>query len=300
MHICKKLSMKYRTLFFILMTTAIECNEAVAQKNFENPAYSFLKVLNYLQDSLHRPGILSADSLATDSLSLFSSLAEEVISNQVNRVASGEWSLTRQLVNESPDEKLKELSGFNALDPFPAINHFSGKEEMLNRGIQAISDLHSQKEHFFKKWIRSDSALRSPKAISVALSMGIIRPFSSSLTTDLYPSIGFTTGSGITVLCGWTQRIGYGKYYGGRLAFDYSWKYGFSVLAELERLVQDQEGVEVRRNHFLTGIEKSVKISDRAQSYVLTLIDWGRQLPDDGYAERYRIRVGIDYLLWKK
>lgn len=292
--------MKYRILFFILMTTAIGCSEIVAQKNFENSTYSFLKVLNFLQDSLNRPVILSGDSLTTDSLSLFSSLAEEVISNQVNRVASGEWSLTRQLLDESPDGKLMELSGFNAVDPSQAINHFSGKEELLNRGIQAISDLHAQKENFFKKWIRADSSLRSPKALSVTLSMGFVRPFSATLAADVYPSIGFTNGSGITVLCGWTHRIGYGKYYGGRLGIDYFWKHGLSVWTELERLVQGQEGRVIRRNHVLTGIKKSVKISDRAQSYVLTLIDWGRQFPDDGYAERYRIRVGVDYQLWKK
>ena len=123
------------------MTTAIECSEVVAQKNFENSSYSFLKVLNFLQDSLNRSVILSGDSLTNDSLSLFNSLAEDVVSNQVNRLASGEWSLTRQLLDESPDEKLMELSGFNAVDPSQAINHFSGKEELLNRGIQAISNL---------------------------------------------------------------------------------------------------------------------------------------------------------------
>ena len=292
--------MKYRVLFYIFMTATIGCSEVIAQHNWGQSATSIINVLSLLPDSLNRSVMLSGDSLTGDSLSVFSSLAEEFIVNQVNRVASDEWSLARQWLEESPEEKLMKISGFNAVDLSHAINHFSGKDEMLKQGIQAISDLQAQKENFFKKWIRSDSSLRSPRSISITLSMGMVRPSSASLAADVYPSIGLASGSGITVLCGWTQRIGYGKYYGGRLAFDYSWKHGLSLWTELEHLVQEQEGFMIRRNHLVTGIKKSVRLSDRAQSFVLSLIDWGRQLPDDGYAERYRIRIGIAYQLWKK
>lgn len=307
MQLCKKFSMAHR-LTLILFFVGLCRLSGFAQYSSVTSLIDYLNAYYAFRDSVPDPILFSDDSLYLETTTAIEESAEKIASQALENYLGEDLKTVQHILDQDAGEKLRELSGFTEFSPNQdildlgrqAMNHFSGKEEVLHKAIRTLSDLRLQSEKMFKWFSRSDSGVYVPKTFSIIIGTGFFRPLSPTSALDLYPSFGIACQSKISVFFGWTRRIGSGGYFGNRYVVDYVWKKGLSVQLELERLTLVKEGGISRRSHMLTGVKKSIVISERFQSYVLTLIDWGRQMPDDGYAERYRIRAGIDYLLWKK
>ena len=182
-----------------------------------------------------------------------------------------------------------------------AINHFSGKEEILQNAFRTFSELKRKKEKVQDLLKSSDSIRRNKRPAFTQFYTGLSRPVSSGVAFDLYPGVGFIWPSGWGIQLGFTYRISWNNnlasLFGYRVATVYYLTHGLSIQIDGEKLRMANNESFSYRLHLVGSIRKTIPIAGLLYSFIQVAYDFGRPVQQDGYGERYHYRAGVEYRL---
>jgi len=302
------------TIVSIGFLLSFNCGLAQSIYSAEHYKYSELKKeINGYRNNSH------TDSLRSDSLQIQNSdslLGAYVLSAVRNKTEGAVDSGIDRIENKLSSRVgiPSDIPGFNPIDEFETIkqqtgfqgqtafDHFSGQAEKLNYALSKFDDLKRKGKELRSITGKRDSAGFTFKQLQVLFNCGGVRPLTSEPVIDLYPTIGVLLSDKLALNAGKSIRVGQnpGTFRGRRIGAEYYLHKELCIFLEGEILQFINEGVSIVNRHMLTGIKKIIPLKGHLSSFVMAGLDWGRQLPDDGYAERYRYRAGIEYKIIPK
>jgi hypothetical protein len=302
------------TTFSIGFTISFYCVSAQSFYSAEYYKFSELnkEVKRYQKhictDSLTSDSLLihNADSLSWAYVtSAVRNKVEESVKSGIERMET-ELSLRAGIPSDiptsNPFEEFETISQQAGFQGQTAFDHFSGQSEKLNYALSKFDDLKRKGKELRNVTGNRDSAGFTFKKFQFLLNCGGVRPLTAEPAIDLYPTIGVLLFNKLVLNGGKLIRVGQnpGTFRGLRLGAEYYLHKELCVFLEGEILQFINEGVSISNRHMLTGIKKTIPLKGHLSSFVMAGLDWGRQLANDGYAERYRYRAGLEYKIIPK
>lgn len=219
------------------------------------------------------------------------------VTGRVGNELSSQFEIPRGLFSVSPLNEFELTRAASEFLNHTSFNHFSGQAEKLNLALSQFDNLKRSEKVLRSTRDSLNSKRFSFRQVHFLINCGLVRPLTVLPAIDLYPSIAVLLYNKLAFHLGKTARLGQsqGIFSGKRIAAEYYLHGGLSVFVEGEILNFITEDISVQNSHLITGIKKTILLKGHLTSFVMAGLDWGRQLPDDGYAERYRYRAGIEY-----
>ncbi|MFY4731112.1 hypothetical protein, partial [Nitrospira sp. BLG_2] len=220
-----------------------------------------------------------------------------------------------QIPANNPDavrEKLKEQ----------AINHFTGKEELLSKSMEQVS---KYKQKYSSVQSIKDIPKKVPnemkdKPLTERLIPGVSfqYQFKNNYLLDIYGYAGYKLTSRITTGIGWNQRVARGQdnsywnhnasIYGPRVFGNYSLGKGFIAHFELEVMntfvSYNRTDPTIGQREWvwstMTGLKKEYRITKNLKGTILVLYNIIDPRHKSPYNDRLNTRIGFEYRIKKK
>lgn len=253
-------------------------------------------------------------------------MAEQKVSEQVKGVAAQSDELS-QLTAMTSEDGAKEMMTSQAMEQLPEspINHFAGKEEVLQKAMEDISKL---KQKYSSVSSLSEIKKKRPnemrgKPFIERLKPGIGLQFfggNDEVLIDLNPYVGYRITRRFTSGLGWNQRVVFNTedyqftsgslVYGPRVYSEYNLWRGFHPRLEIETMntnvpsTVSSNPTDTQHREWvwgmLLGLKKEYKISSRVNGTAIlmfNLFDPERKSP---YKDVVNMRIGVEVKLKKK
>lgn len=222
------------------------------------------------------------------------SLAAQSQANMLKELSDFPVASASEVMNELSEQKTNLLN-------VSALDHFLGKEEVLQEAMNTFSRLKQGRERLNDLMQKSDSAKKFKPPGFTFISLGTFRPIGTDLSLAVYPSAGFVWRSGFGLQMGFVRRISVaresGRIAGYRSAASYQLNPGFSLSMEIEILKTTFMGIKSKRSHLVSSLKKTIPVYRSLYSFVQFSFDWGRQVSGDGYPERFGYQAGVQLQL---
>ena len=253
-------------------------------------------------------------------------LAEEKVAEQVPEISAQSAELT-QLQSMTSEEGAKQMVQQQAMDQIPQspINHFAGKEEVLQKAMEDLSKL-KKKYHSINSL--ADIKKKRPnemhgKPFIERLKPGIglqIFGGDDAVIVDFNPYVGYRLTGRLTSGLGWNQRVIYdteeyefttgSSIYGPRVYTEYNLWRGFHPRLEVETMNTEIPPVtaptQTDTHHrewvwaMMIGLKKEYKISSGVNGTAMVMFNLFDPHDKSPYNDVVNMRIGVEFKLKKK
>jgi hypothetical protein len=232
--------------------------------------------------------------------------------------ATGEIDKMKGIAGQANDpEALKKMAKQELQKQ--AVNHFKGKEEVLQQAMDKMSKL---KQKYSEVTSLTDITKRPPnpmkgKPLIERIVPGITVQVQKmhNLAIDFNPVVSYRFTGRINAGLGWNERFVFTKWnrlslpdriYGPRVFGSFAFKKGFAAKAEVEKMnalipasVLSTDGSRQWVWSVFVGIKKDYKFIGRVKGNVQVLYNLYDDHYNSPYADRFNVRMGFEFPMKK-
>jgi archaellum component FlaC len=232
---------------------------------------------------------------------------------------NAEIGKVKELAGQGKDpEAMKEMAKKEVLSQ--ARDHFAGKQEALEAAMQKMTKLKSKYPEITSM---KDLPKRAPnpmkkktlvERVVPGVTLQIIKE--RNFMIDINPVVSYRFTGRINAGFGWNERLSFSKWnklepfdriYGGRVFGTYSFKKGFSVKADIERMnafipalaINPDAGSRQWLWSAFVGIKKDYKFFKSVKGNVQILYNIYDDQDSSPYPDRLNVRMGFEFPMKK-